>query len=169
MTNHNLQSPVSGLRPPVYHVVAAAQNGVIGKDNKLPWHFSADLKFFKNLTTGHTLVMGRKTFESIGRPLPNRQNIVISRKTAQIPGAEAVHSIEAALKAAKHEKIFIIGGGEIFKQTLDLVEGIYLTLIHQDFEGDAFYPGVPAGFKEISREKLHENPLIEVIFYKAPK
>ncbi len=151
----------------IYHVVAMAQNKVIGKDNKLPWHFSADLKFFKALTTGHTVIMGRKTFESIGRALPNRENFVISRTKRENSGSlKNFSSIQEAIQAVTTEKAFIIGGAEIYKQTIDKIEGIYLTLIHQDFVGDAFYPGVPAGFKEVSREKLQENPLIEVISYR---
>ena len=151
----------------IYHVVAVSQNGVIGKDGKLPWHFSADLKFFKNLTTNHTVIMGRKTFDSIGKALPNRKNIVISRQPhAEVPGAEFVTSIEAALRRATQGETFIIGGAVIFGETMNLVNGIYLTRIGQDFEGDAFYPAVPAGFKEVSRQTLQEEPLIEVILYK---
>ncbi len=154
----------------LFHVVAMAQNKVIGKDNKLPWHFSADLKFFKALTTGHTVIMGRKTFESIGRALPNRENFVISRSPHESSGSlKYFSSIDAAMRAVTTEKAFIIGGAEIYKQTIDKIEGIYQTLIHQDFEGDAYYPGIPAGFHEVSREKLQENPLIEVLFYEAPK
>ncbi len=162
----------------IFHVVAMSQNKVIGKDNKLPWHFSADLKFFKALTTGHTVIMGRKTFESIGRPLPNRENFILSRssykviletfsklKPEEAQRVKNFESIREAMQAVKTEKAFIIGGAEIYKQTIDKIDGIYLTLIHQDFDGDAFYPGVPVGFTEISREKLQENPLIEVIFY----
>lgn len=162
----------------IYHVVAVSKNGVIGKDNKLPWHFSVDLKFFKNLTTGHTVIMGRKTFESIvsrlGKPLPNRTNIVLSRKGkmgihSSILIKEdwfAVESIDKALELVpKGQKAFIIGGAEIYKQTIGKTAGIYQTLIHQNFEGDAFYPGVPADFNEISREKLQDSPLIEAIFY----
>ncbi len=173
----------------IYHVVAMAQNKVIGKDNKLPWHFSADLKFFKALTTGQTVIMGRKTFESIGKPLPNRENFVLSRasykiileafsklKPEEAQKVKNFESIRDAIQAVKTEKAFIIGGAEIYKQTIDKIDGIYLTLIHQDFEGDAYYPGVPAGFREVSRETLQEKtacltaggqekPLIEVIFY----
>jgi dihydrofolate reductase len=145
-----------------------AQNKVIGKDNKLPWHFSADLKYFKALTTGHTVIMGRKTFESIGKPLPNRQNFVVSRSLrAETENLKSFSSIDAAIAAVKTEKAFIIGGAEIYKQTIDKIEGIYLTLIHQDFEGDAFYPGVPQGFQAVSRERLQENPLVEAVFYRA--
>ena len=151
----------------IYHVVAVSKNGVIGKDGKLPWHFPADLKFFKNLTTGHTVIMGRKTFDSIGKPLPNRENIVISRQSRSgMPGVEFVTSIDAALKRAQKGEVFIIGGDSIYRETIGLVDGIYLTRISQDYEGDAFYPGVPAGFKEVSRQALQENPSIEVIFHR---
>ena len=167
----------SNAGPQIFHVVAMAQNKVIGKDNKLPWHFSADLKFFKALTTGQTVIMGRKTHESIGRPLPNRENYIVSRSLRQDVGAlKNFSSIESALRAVRTEKAFIIGGAEIYRQTIDKIAGIYLTLIHQDFDGDAFYPGVPAGFKEISRERLsaspaggQESPLIEIIIYQADK
>ena len=170
--------PDPSLQSGLFHVVAMAQNKVIGKDNKLPWHFSADLKFFKALTTGQTVIMGRKTFESIGRPLPNRENFILSRssykviletfsklKPEEAQKVKNFESIRDAIQAVKTEKAFIIGGAEIYKQTVDKIDGIYLTLIHQDFEGDAYYPGVPSGFHEVSREKLQENPLIEVIFY----
>lgn len=173
MTDSSPQSSVVGRQSGLYHVVAVSQNGVIGKDNKLPWHFSADLKFFKALTTGHTVIMGRKTFESIGRALPNRQNFVISRSAHQnTENLNFFLSIEAALDAVQTPKAFIIGGAEIYKQTINKIEGIYLTRIHQDFEGDAFYAGVPADFREISCEKLpclpagrQDNPLIEILTY----
>ncbi|HRK62257.1 MAG TPA: dihydrofolate reductase [Candidatus Omnitrophota bacterium] len=167
----------------IFHVVAMAQNKVIGKDNKLPWHFSADLKFFKTLTTGQTVIMGRKTHESIGRPLPNRENFVLSKKglanpllSGKAPEVRYFGSVETALQNVRTEKAFIIGGAEIYRQTIDKIAGIYLTLIHQDFDGDAFYPGVPAGFKEVSRERLsaspaggQENPLIEILLYQTDK
>ena len=150
----------------IYHVVAVAKNGVIGKNGQLPWHFSADLKFFKALTTGHTVVMGRKTFDSIGKRLPNRENIVISRQPHPgTPGVQFAASIEQALKSATKGKIFIIGGGSVYRETAHLIDGIYLTQIHQDYEGDTFYAGVPGGFSEVSREKLQDNPPVEVIFY----
>ena len=150
----------------IYHVVAVSKNGVIGKDGKLPWHFPADLKFFKNLTSGHTVVMGRKTFDSIGKALPNREKIVVSRRPqAPAPGVEFVTSIAAALGRVKKGDTFIIGGASIYKETLHAVDGIYLTSIGERYEGNAFYPGVPAGFQEISRTALGENPLIEVIRY----
>jgi dihydrofolate reductase len=150
----------------IYHVVAVSKNGVIGKNGKLPWHFSSDLKFFKKLTTGHTVIMGRVTFDSIGKPLPNRRNIVVSRQARSVPGVEFAPSVAEALKLAKGGEVFIIGGASIYKETLDLVDAIYLTHIDQVFEGDAFYPGIPAGFREASRETLQDDPKIEAILYR---
>lgn len=151
----------------IYHVVAVSENWVIGKDGKLPWHFPVDLKFFKALTTGHTVIMGRKTFDSIGKTLPNRKNIVISRQAhPEMAGVEFVSSVDRALSHAKQGETFIIGGASIYAETLQLVDGIYLTRIGQTYEGDAFYPGVPAGFKKVSSQRLQENPLIEAIFYR---
>ena len=151
----------------VYHVVAVSKNGIIGKDGKLPWHFSSDMKFFKSLTTGHTVIMGRKTFDSIGKALPDRENIVISRRShIPVPGAEFVTGIGQALKKAQKGDTFIIGGASIYQATLGAVDGVYLTLIDQEFAGDASYPGVPEGFKEVSRTLLQEDPKIEVMLYR---
>ena len=146
----------------LYHIVAMARNRVIGKNNKLPWHFSADLKRFKELTLGQTVLMGRKTFESIGKPLPGRANFVLSRSAK---GAPYFPSFKDALKKVETQKCFVIGGAEIYRQTLEKIDGIYLTFIHQDYEGDAFYPEIPPRFKEKSRELLQENPKIEIICY----
>jgi dihydrofolate reductase len=151
----------------IYHVVAVAENGVIGSGNKLPWHFSSDLKFFKNLTTGHTVVMGRKTFDSIGKALPNRENIVISRAVhAPMKGVTFVTSVPEALKIAQKGDTFIIGGASIYQATRGALDGVYLTRIHAAFAGDAFYPGVPEGFREVSRTPLQENPKLEVLHYR---
>ncbi len=151
----------------IYHVVAVAENGVIGKDGKLPWHFPVDLKFFKDLTTGHTVIMGRKTFDSIGKALPNRKNIVISRQARpEAAGVEFVPSVAAALDQAKQGETFIIGGASIYAETLPFVDGIYMTRIGQTYEGDAFYPGISAAFGEVSRQTLQENPRVEAIFYR---
>lgn len=147
----------------LYHVVAVSQNNVIGKNNKLPWHFSADLKRFKALTLGHTVIMGRKTFESIGKALPGRENFVLSHTPRQSPGVQFFTSIEPALAAVKTEKAFIIGGEEVFKQTIGRIDGIYMTRIQASYEGDAFYPALPSSFKEKERELLQENPRIELI------
>ena len=153
----------------IYHVVAMANGRVIGKDNKLPWHFSSDLKFFKNLTMGQTLLMGRKTFESIGKPLPSRENFVLSQSDFQQAGVKTFHSIDQAVKSVTTENGFIIGGGKIFNETLSLVDGIYLTRIHADYEGDTFYPEIPSHFEETSKTPLQDNPKLEVIFLRNRK
>lgn len=128
-------------------IVAVSENNVIGKDNKLIWHLPADMKFFKDKTTGHCIITGRKNYESIPekfRPLPNRINIVITRqKNYEAPGAIVVGSVEEALKKAKElcsTEIFIIGGAEIFKQSFAYADKIYLTKIYHEFEGDVFFP-----------------------------
>lgn len=130
-------------------IVAVAENNVIGKDNSLIWHLPADMKFFKEKTLGHCVITGRKNYESIPekfRPLPGRTNIIITRqKNYNAPGAIVVGSIEEAIKRAKEtndKEIFIIGGAEIFKQTLDLTDKIYYTKIHHSFEGDTFFPEI---------------------------
>lgn len=123
-------------------IVAISKNRVIGESNKLLWHLPADLKRFKEITTGHAIVMGRKTFQSIGRPLPNRRNIIVTRDdNYEIDGCEVVHSIEEALLLTGRD-CFIIGGGEIYKQTIDLADKIYLTIIDNDFAGDTYFPEI---------------------------
>lgn len=131
-----------------------AKNRVIGKDGKLPWHLSADLKRFKQLTMGHHIVMGRKTWESIGRLLPGRQHVIITRQTGySVPGAKVVDSIEAALAASRDDdEVFIIGGGEIYALALPRTDRILLTEIDRDFDGDAWFPELPEGvWKETDR------------------
>jgi dihydrofolate reductase len=123
-------------------IAALAANGVIGRDNRLPWHLSADLKRFKALTMGHHLVMGRKTFASIGRPLPGRTTIVITRDDGfRAEGVEVAHSLEEALqKAQGDEEVFIAGGAEVYGQALHIADRMYLTRIHADVEGDVTFP-----------------------------
>lgn len=131
------------------HIVACSLNRAIGKDGKIPWHLPADLKAFKARTQQHTIIMGRKTYESIGKPLPKRRNIVVSRTMTPPPGVELqiVSSIDGALSLClPDEESFIIGGAEIYAQTLDKVDKIYLTSVNLIADGDAFYPEVPAGF-----------------------
>jgi dihydrofolate reductase len=127
-------------------LVAFDENRVIGKNNTLIWHLPADLKRFKALTTGHVIIMGRKTFESIGKPLPNRTTIVISRQAnLQIEGAIITHSVEEAILKAKsltREDIFIVGGAEIYALSLPLADQILVTQLHDIFEGDAFFPEI---------------------------
>jgi dihydrofolate reductase len=127
-------------------LVAMAKNRVIGRNNELPWYLPADLKHFKFLTMGQNIVMGRKTYESIGRPLPGRVNIVLTHQTNyEVPGVIVVNSLEDALSACKQtDKVgrenFIIGGEKIFQQTLKICQRMYITEIQEDFEGDTFFP-----------------------------
>jgi dihydrofolate reductase len=124
-------------------LLAASENNVIGKDNKIPWRLPADTRYFKNLTINNVVIMGRKTLDSLGKPLPNRENIVITRQPDyQAEGVTVVHSIGAALEKAKEfpgKEIFIIGGEEICRQALPFVERIYLTRIHAHVDGDTFF------------------------------
>jgi len=135
-------------------VVAMAANGVIGRDNQLPWHLPADLKHFKQLTTGKPILMGRKTRESIGRPLPERTNIVITRDPDyQVPGCVVVHSVDAALRAAgHHSEVMVIGGSELYRQVLPQTSTIYLTRVHAAVEGDAVFPELDdSEWREVER------------------
>jgi dihydrofolate reductase len=154
-------------------IVAMSENRVIGNDNTLIWKLPADLKRFKEITTGNTIVMGRKTYESIGRPLPNRRNIIITRdKNYKAEGCEVVNSIEESLLTCG-DNIFIIGGGEIYKQSIGISDKIYLTLIHETFEGDTIFSELGDEWKEINREdhdsdekNKHKYSFIEYEKYK---
>jgi dihydrofolate reductase len=120
-------------------IAAMSRNRVIGKDGKLPWHIPEDLKRVKSITSGFALLMGRRTFESFGKPLPNRRNVVLTSRP--IPNIETYVSLAEALQALKEEeKVFIFGGGELFGRFLEKVDEMYLTLVDQDVEGDTFFP-----------------------------
>ncbi|MGA9406903.1 MAG: dihydrofolate reductase [Bacteroidota bacterium] len=120
-------------------IAALNRKGVIGSNGKLPWHISEDLKRFKRLTVGHTVLMGRKTFESMGKPLTGRRNVVLTSKS--VPGVETYPTIAAAISALKgEEKIFVIGGGKIFEQFLDKANELFLTIVDNDLDGDTFFP-----------------------------
>ncbi len=138
-------------------LVAFDENRVIGKNNALIWHLPADLKRFKALTTGHVIIMGRKTFESIGKPLPNRTTIVISRQTnLQIEGVILAHSVEEAILKAKsltREDIFIVGGAEIYTLSLPLVDQVLVTQLHDIFEGDAFFPEISSEMWDLTEQE----------------
>lgn len=123
-------------------IVAADENNLIGKDNQLIWHLPDDLKFFKEKTSGHCIIMGRHTFESVGKPLPNRTNIIITRdKNYLAEGCKVVHSLEDALELAKEdENPFIVGGEQIYRLALPVADRIYLTRVHHEFEGDRHFP-----------------------------
>lgn len=135
-------------------IVAVAENWVIGRDNALIWRLSADLKRFKSITSGHTVLMGRKTFDSLGRALPNRRNVVITRNDClSCEGVEFVQSIDAALALLKDEdEVFIIGGGSIYKEMLNNADNLYLTVVHTEPKGDTYFPEIDDSWKEISRE-----------------
>lgn len=151
-------------------IVAAAENDAIGKGNKLIWHLSDDLKRFKNLTSGHHIIMGRKTFESFPKPLPNRTHIVITRQeNYKAPeGVIIVNSLESAINACKNDsQPFIIGGGEIYKQALNIATKIELTRVHENFEADTFFPKIDTSvWKETSNifHKKDENHDYEFSF-----
>ncbi|HAP00628.1 MAG TPA: hypothetical protein DCQ93_01770 [Bacteroidetes bacterium] len=139
-------------------IVAAAQNDVIGKDNKLPWHLPGDMKYFKRMTSGHCVIMGRKTYEALGKPLPNRTNIIITRQEDfAVEGCWVVNDLQHAIDVANNaneEECFIIGGGDIFIQAIVWADRIYLTRIHQSFEGDTLFPALNlVDWKEVSNEK----------------
>jgi dihydrofolate reductase len=142
-------------------IVAYAKNRVIGFKGQIPWHLSEDLKRFKKLTTGFTIVMGRKTYESIGRPLPKRRNVVLTRdKNFKAEGIDVCASLEEALAEAKsrnEEKVFIIGGGEIYRQSLALADELLITHVDKEVEGDAFFPEWDESLFEESKREDHEN------------
>ncbi|KAF5029714.1 Dihydrofolate reductase [anaerobic digester metagenome] len=142
-----------------------AENFAIGKNNQLLWHIPADLRHFKKTTTGHTIVMGSKTFDSMPfKPLPNRRSVVITRqKYGDFPKSEVAHSIEEAITLMDDNKEnFIIGGGSIYEQFLSLAQKMYLTIIHQPFEATVYFPKYdPGEWKEISRTRVNDDPNVE--------
>lgn len=150
----------------ISHIVAAAANGVIGANGKIPWHIPEDFKFFKQTTMGHPIIMGRKTFDSIGKPLPGRPNIVVTRqKDLKIEGVHVCTSVEAALELCTvrqkewGEEVFIIGGGEIYRRTLSLTKQIFLTKVLMSVSGDALYPKIPISEFESEQLESFEEPV----------
>ena len=143
-------------------LVAASENNVIGRDNQLPWHLPNDLKYFKNLTWGMPILMGRKTFDSIGKPLPGRKSIVITRNTDwQQEQVVVVHSIDGAIEKARQDdvkEVFVIGGAEIFHTSFEKASRIYLTRVHAEIEGDVFFPEIPVhDWKLISAKRCEAD------------
>lgn len=143
-------------------IAAIANNNVIGNENRLIWHLPADLKHFKDVTMGHTMIMGRKTYESIGQPLKGRKTIIVTtQEDYTAKGSHVVNSIEQALKMAKDEKeVFIVGGAQIYEQLIDnrLVKKIYLTRIFASFDGDSFFPEIdPEKWELIEREDFQAD------------
>jgi len=148
--------------PRISAIVAMDEQRTIGKNNTLPWHLPADLQHFKRITTGHPIFMGRKTYESIGRPLPNRVNIILtSNEHFSAEGCVIVKSLAEGLKIAQEndsKEIFIIGGAEVFRQLMPQIDRLYLTIIHHQFTGDVFFPELNlAEWQEVMREDHSPN------------
>lgn len=147
-------------QPRISIIVAMAQNRTIGIDNTLPWRIPEDLKHFKTLTMGHHMIMGRKTFESIGRPLPGRTTVVVSRdRNLKIDGCVVAHSLAEALAAcASDPEVFVVGGADIYAQALGLANALYITEIRQDVAGDAWFPEFDREtWQEVAREKRSQS------------
>ena len=149
----------------IVHVVAMDQQHCIGVDNQLPWHLSDDLKHFKRTTQGGVVLMGRKTYDSMGRALPNRINWVLTRDESwQMDGVKVAHSLERILDQACHDvkqqghsSLFIIGGAEIFKQTVDIADRLELTHVDLNVQGDTFYPAIPECFTTTARQPMQDE------------
>lgn len=144
-------------------IAAMSLNRVIGNGNKIPWHLPEDFKWFKATTTGHVIVMGRKTFESIGRPLPNRETIVLSRSAFSHPGVKTIHSLEELTPVVVDRQVFICGGAQIYEQALPLCSEILLTLVNREVEGDAFFPKFEDQFQ--LAETLRDTPEFKILRY----
>ena len=157
-----------------YIIVAYDKNRLIGGNNLLPWQgkMAADMRHFRELTTGNAVIMGRKTYDSIGHSLPNRQNIVITRQPLEIIGVQTAHSIEEAYSLVNPDKtIFVIGGGQIFEQSLSSVDKIFATEIDTSFDGDTYFPVLSKEWQEISRQdfKADANNLYDYSFINYTK
>ena len=158
-------------------VVAASTNNVIGSDGGLPWHLPDDLRHFKRLTTGNPIVMGRRTFESIGRPLPNRRNIVMTRDPDYVaPGCDVVSSVREALDLLEDtDEVMIIGGGQVYRDFLPHADRIYLTRVQADVEGDTYFPDIDeAGWRLVSSEphaadEKHAYAFDVMVFERRPE
>lgn len=150
-----------GIRKMISLIWAMSENRVIGKDNQLPWHLPGDLQFFKKTTLGHPVVMGRKTWLSLGKPLPGRENIVITRNTDFSPEkATVLNTIEQLITYSqeKHQEVFVIGGAQIYEATLPYADKLYITKIHGEFEGDTTFPDFDlSDWKRVSVEKRNKD------------
>ena len=148
------------MTPKISLIVAVAKNGIIGTSGTMPWHITEDFAHFKAVTLGHSVVMGRKTYESIGRPLPRRRNIVITRNAElTIEGCEMASSLEGAIAmCASEEEVFVIGGGEIYRQAMPLADKLYITHVGVEVEGDTRFPDIdPVVWHEVSREEFAQG------------
>jgi dihydrofolate reductase len=143
-------------------IAALSKNHVIGINNQLPWRIPADLKHFKTVTMGHPVIMGRKTFESIGKPLPGRKNIVLSRGDFKAEGIEVVKTLDQAIEKVKMEntdEVFIIGGAQIYEQAMSKAQRLYLTLIDKEIEGDAYFPKFNWNDYVARSSEAHDDPV----------
>ena len=148
---------------PFKAIAAMSLNRVIGAGNKIPWHLPEDFNWFKQLTTGNVIVMGRKTFESIGRPLPNRETIVLSRSPVSHPGVRTVCDLEELQSLAGERQVFVCGGAQIYAQVLPRCSDLYLTLVKREVEGDTFFPPFEDRFELI--EELRDTPEFRILRY----
>lgn len=148
-------------------IAAMSENRVIGRDNKMPWDLPSDRKRFHAITRGHPIILGRKTFESIGRPLSRRTNIVLTRnRTYRASGAIVVHDLQSAFAACEGaDEVFICGGEEVFRETLSIVDRIYLTIIHRNVEGDTYFPVIPKDFVEVERHEVRDVMPYALVVY----
>ena len=145
-------------------IVAMATNRTIGINKKMPWHLSADLKQFKKITLGHSIIMGRKTFESIGRPLPGRQNIIISREiNYQQEACLVFNDLDTALQyCSDQDEVFVIGGATLYEVTLEHADRLYITQIHKSFKGDTWFPEIDAAnWREVKREDIYDDASVD--------
>jgi dihydrofolate reductase len=157
-------------RPRIYLIAAVAANGVIGRHGRLPWHLPEDLKHFKRLTLGHPIIMGRRTWESLGGPLPGREHIVVTRTPGyEAPGAAVASSLDAALALCAGEPVvFVTGGSELFAEALPLAAGLVLTEIHRDYEGDTRFPAYDRSHWHETQRECHTAPdgtMFDFVFY----
>jgi dihydrofolate reductase len=145
-------------------IAAMSLNRVIGRDGQIPWHLPEDFKWFKRMTTGQVVVMGRKTFESLGRPLPHRTTVVISRSHFSFPGVQVIRDLKELDPAQDPREIFICGGAQIYSLALPRCSDLYLTVVQQQIEGDTFFPTFEDDFELV--ELLDENPLFKILHYR---
>lgn len=145
-------------------IAAMSLNRVIGAGNKIPWHLPEDFKWFKQLTTDNVIVMGRKTFESIGKPLPNRETIILSRSQFFFPGVRTISDLSELNVAGEEREVFICGGAQVYAQTLPLCSDLYLTLVKREVEGDAFFPAFEDRFELI--EEIRDTPEFGILHYR---
>jgi dihydrofolate reductase len=148
-------------------IAAMSENRIIGRNNRMPWKLPSDRRRFHEITRGHYAIMGRKTFESIGRPLPGRNNIILTRqRNYMIEGCIIAHDLDSAFAACGGtDEVFICGGGEVFQETIFMADRIYLTIVHAIVEGDTMFPNIPPDFKEVEREEVFDAiPSTVVLF-----